>query len=131
MPNRKVRSHTGPNERRRSNRLPIAQPASYRARGQRKGDESSGSGNTLDMSASGVLFTTESSLSEGERVELAVAWPATLDGVALKLVVSGRVVRAEIARAAMSIERYEFKTARRAPMPDFQELGRANGNRPG
>ena len=119
-----MRSHIGPNERRRSNRLPIAQPVSYKSRPQRKGSELTGSGNTLDMSASGVLFTTDASLSEGERVELAVNWPATIDGVALKLVVSGRVVRADVTRAAMSIERYEFKTARRAPMPDFQELGR-------
>src|SRR5262245_8198996 len=128
MPNRKVRSHVGPNERRRSNRLPISQPVSYKARGLRKGAEQSGAGSTVDISAGGVLFTTESFLSEGERIELAVNWPATLDGVALKLVVSGRVVRSDLAQAAMAIERYEFKTARRAPMPDFQEL--ANGTHP-
>ena len=70
-----------------------------------------GSGKTLNMSGRGVLFTTESTLVEGELVELAVSWPALLNGVLpLKLVAQGRLVRIEEKRAAIVIEKYEFKT---------------------
>jgi hypothetical protein len=44
-------------------------------------------------------------------VELSVNWPARLDGVCLlQFVATGRVVRSEAERAAVHIERYEFKT---------------------
>jgi len=64
------------------------------------------------MSSSGILFTTESSLASGQRVELSVSWPARLnDNVPLKLVTVGRLVRVEAHQAAIAIERYEFKTS--------------------
>ena len=70
-----------------------------------------GLGKTLNMSSGGVLFTTESPLPEGERVELAVSWPAQLNDVLpLKLVAMGRLIRSEESQAAIAIERYEFKT---------------------
>ena len=109
---KRSRSLIAPEDRRLSSRLPIMEPVRYRIIGQRKGREQIGSGNTLNMSSGGVLFTTESSLVEGSRIELAVDWPVTLDGVALKLVILGRVVWVEGARAAMSIERHEFRTRR-------------------
>ena len=99
-----------PEERRRTSRLPIRQEVRYSVLGERKKTEQIGLGSTLNMSSGGVLFTTESVLPEGERIELAVSWPAQLDGVSLKLVLWGRLVRAEDMQAAMSIERYEFKT---------------------
>jgi hypothetical protein len=105
-------------ERRLSNRLPIMEPVRYKVLGQRKGIEQIGSGNTLNMSSRGVLFSTEYLLAEESRIELAIDWPATLNGVALKLVVSGLVVRSEESRAAMSIEKYEFKTRRSNLRPD-------------
>jgi hypothetical protein len=44
-------------------------------------------------------------------VELSVSWPAMLDGICpLQFVATGRVVRSEAQRAAVRIERYEFKT---------------------
>lgn len=99
-------------DRRQSSRLPIMEAVRYKIVGGRKGSEQSGSGKTLNMSSGGVLFSTESFLPQGLRVEVAVNWPATLDGVALKLVIVGRVVWAESAQAAVSIERYEFRTRR-------------------
>jgi len=40
-----------------------------------------------------------------------VNWPAHLDNrCALKLVASGRVVRTDSTKAAIAIERYEFRT---------------------
>jgi hypothetical protein len=58
-----------------------------------------------------VLFTTESGLPKGARVEIAVSWPAQLNGATpLKLVAIGVLVRSEEKQAAISIQRYEFKT---------------------
>jgi len=69
-----------------------------------------GGGKTVNMSSSGVLFTTERTLLPGEHLELAVNWPAQLDNkCALKIVTTGRVVRSSGTQAAIEIERYEFR----------------------
>jgi hypothetical protein len=83
----------------------------YKVLGRKRSVEKVGSGKTLNISGGGVLFTTESTLVEGELVVLAVSWPALLNGVLpLKLVAQGRVVRTEEKRAAIAIERYEYQT---------------------
>jgi hypothetical protein len=47
----------------------------------------------------------------GRMVEIAVNWPARLGGTCpLQFVATGRVVRSEPDKAAVRIERYEFKT---------------------
>lgn len=70
-----------------------------------------GSGRTINMASGSVLFTTERTLALGERLEVAVDWPAQLDNKhPLKLVIGGRVVRSEPECAAITIERYEFRT---------------------
>jgi PilZ domain len=99
-------------DRRASNRLPIERDVRYKVVGKKKSPKQVGLGKTLNMSGSGVLFTTESALAEGELVELEVSWPARLnDFVPLKLVAFGRVVRAEETQAAIAIEKYEFRTS--------------------
>ncbi len=98
-------------ERRSCNRLPIERQVKYKIFEGHKSVIRVGLGKSLNMSSSGVLFTTESTLIEGERIELAVSWPALLDSVLpLKLIARGRLVRADGTQAAMTIERYEFKT---------------------
>ena len=83
----------------------------YRVLGGKHRTTQAGSGRTLNMSGGGVLFTTESTLVAGELVELAVSWPALLNGVLpLKLVARGHLVRIEERQAAIAIEKYEFKT---------------------
>jgi hypothetical protein len=63
------------------------------------------------MSSSGVLFTTESDLPKGARVEIAVSWPYQLNGATpLKLVATGVLARSEQRLAAISIQKYEFRT---------------------
>jgi hypothetical protein len=96
-------------DRRSSKRLPIEREVRYKVVDGRKG--LSGSGKTINMSGRGVLFTTECHLAERQSIELAVSWPAKLnDTVPLQLVAYGYVVRAEETQAAITIERYEFKT---------------------
>jgi len=111
MSNRILRRAEANDDRRSSNRLPIERDVRYKVLGGKKSVKQVGLGRTLNISSGGVLFTTESPLPEGERVELAVSWPAQLnDQLPLKLVAMGRLVRAEDSKAAISIERYEFKT---------------------
>ena len=97
-------------ERRHSDRFPIEREVRYRVLNKR-GGEDTGEGKTLNISSSGILFTSEHLLLPGRRMELAVSWPAQLDNqVALKLVARGRVVRFEDGRAALEIQQYEFRT---------------------
>src|SRR5207253_3682995 len=111
MSNRILRRAEISDDRRSSNRMPIERDVKYKVLGGKKTVKQVGSGKTVNMSSGGVLFTTESALPEGERVELAVSWPAQLnDTLPLKLVAMGRLVRADETQAAISIERYEFKT---------------------
>ena len=110
MANRTQRRRAA-DDRRTSNRLEIEQDVRYKALLRDKGDREVGIGKVINMSSSGVLFSTETTLTVGERVELTVSWPARLNEVTpLKLVTLGRVVRSEEKQAAIAIEKYEFKT---------------------
>ena len=97
-------------ERRSSGRFPIQQEVVYTVLDGKNRAEG-GAGRTVDMSSGGILFTTSAALDPGRRLEVAVNWPARLDGTCrLKFVAMGRVVRSECDRAAIVIDHYEFKT---------------------
>jgi len=105
-------SGLSPQERRLSTRFPLQQELSYRVLNGRNGTVA-GTGRTLDMSSSGILFTTAERLQLGGSVEVSINWPAQLGGKCpLKLVAIGTVVRSAPACAAVRIERYEFRTRR-------------------
>jgi hypothetical protein len=96
-------------ERRGTSRFPLHEEVRYKLVHGKV--ITTGVGKTLNIGSSGVLFTTEERLPVGRTVELSVNWPARLDGTCpLKFVATGRVVRAEDDRAAVRIERYEFRT---------------------
>src|SRR5579863_8398050 len=97
-------------DRRHSDRFPIEREVRFRVLNKRGGEEA-GEGKTLNISSSGVLFTSEQMLLPGRRLELAISWPVQLNNqVALKLVARGRVVRFEEGHAAIEIQQYEFRT---------------------
>ncbi len=105
-------SYSDPGERRENSRFPFREEVRYRLL-NRTAIGPSGAGETVNMSSSGVLFSTQEQLPWGQLVEVAVNWPAKLDGAcALKLVAVGRVVRSERFQSAVRIEKYEFKTRR-------------------
>jgi hypothetical protein len=104
-------SSTGQNDRRSAERFPIARDVRYRILNKRGADEA-GDGQTLNMSSSGLLFTSRHMLLPGRRLEVAVSWPAQLNNTcALKLVARGRVVRFEDGCVALEIQQHEFRTA--------------------
>ena len=96
-------------ERRRSERFPLELAAHYQCV-MRKAASESGDGVTVNISSTGVLFTSDQNLQNGRRIELSINWPAKLDQkVPLKLIVLGRIVRTEPGRAAVDILQHEFR----------------------
>lgn len=92
--------------------MAIQQDVRYRILNKKDGDVEA-EGKTLNMSSSGVLFTTGHMMLPGRRVELSIDWPAQLDNKCpLKLVARGRVVRFENGTAAIEILQHEFRTRR-------------------
>jgi hypothetical protein len=111
-------------ERRRSERLGIEREVQCRTLNSKAADKTAEPaivGKTVNMSSSGILFTTEQALVPGRRVELSVNWPAQLNSkCALKLVARGRVVRFEDGLVALQILQHEFRT--RALAEDEQQI---------
>jgi hypothetical protein len=106
---------TGQADRRHSDRFPIEREVRFRILSKRNAEEN-GDGKTVNISSSGVLFTSDQVLLPGRRLELSISWPAQLNNkCALKLVARGRIVRFEEGRAAMEIQQYEFRTQSSGP----------------
>ncbi len=96
-------------ERRGTSRFPVREEVRYKlVQGK---VITAGCGSTVNFGSGGILFTTEHRLPVGRTIELAVNWPARLDGTCpLKFVATGRVIRSEDGQAAVRIDRYEFRT---------------------
>lgn len=104
-------SNKSANERRSADRFPIERDVRYKMLSKKSGDEA-GAGKTVNISSTGVLFTTDKLLIPGRRLEVSINWPAQLNNkCALKLVARGRIVRFEQGQAAMEIQQYEFRTS--------------------
>lgn len=100
-------------ERRRSSRFPIERDVRYKTLNQRT-ETLAGNGKTLNISSSGVLFTSDHDLPIGTRLELSISWPAQLnDRCLLNLVARGRVTRHNKGQLALQIQQYEFRTQSR------------------
>ena len=103
----------GMNDRRRSSRFPIERDVRYKTLNQRS-EVLAGNGKTLNISSSGVLFTSEHELPVGTRLELSISWPAQLnERCLLNLVARGRVTRHHKGQMAVQIQQYEFRTQSR------------------
>jgi hypothetical protein len=118
-----VKTRQAIDDRRAANRFPIERQIYYKTIGKRKIGEY-GLGQTINISSTGVLFTTDQRLSPGRRLEVSISWPAQLDSsVGLQLVAKGRIVRCEQGTAAIEIQRYEFRTcANGNPLNGTQRL---------
>src|SRR5262249_14289314 len=106
--------HNDERERRGKRRFQIEQEIRYKMLyGQRIAE--TGTGKTLNISSSGVWFTTENMLTIGMPVEVSMNWPVLLNETCpMKLMIYGCVVRSNERGAAVAIERYEFRTQGRA-----------------
>jgi hypothetical protein len=100
----------GTGERRGKRRFRIERDARYKLLyGQHIAE--TGLAKTVDISSSGVWFTSDTALPMGVPIELTISWPALLnDYCPMKLMIFGCVVRSTDSGAAINIERYEFRT---------------------
>jgi len=104
-------------ERRSTSRFPLQQEVRYRLIQARVGARR-GVGQSIDVSSGGILFTTTERLPTGRIVEVAMHWPAQLNGnCPLQFVARGRVIRSDGKTAAVRIQRYEFRTRASASTP--------------
>ncbi|MBI1898728.1 MAG: PilZ domain-containing protein [Acidobacteria bacterium] len=119
---------TGGVERRGALRFPVEREVRFRTVGKRAGI--AGKGKTLNISSTGILFTTDQILLPGVRVEVFVDWPVELDqSCPLQLVATGRVVRIEQAgRVAVDVIKSEFRTRKRESTINGNGNGNSNGN---
>jgi len=106
----KVGNRLGERERRIKRRFRIEQDVRYKMLyGQRIAE--TGTGRTMNISSSGVWFTTPNMLTAGMPVELSMTWPVLLnDSCPMKLMIYGCVARSDEEGVAVTIERYEFRT---------------------
>jgi len=95
--------------------------------------ECRGWGRIVNIGSGGALFTISEPVRRGEAVDLCIGWPVLLHGkVYLNLVASGRIVRLEEGRAAVSFGRWSFRTAssavrREAPVPELRSGSASQG----
>jgi hypothetical protein len=105
-------SHPLSIERRSKVRFPLNLRVTYRTLS--RGSTSYGEGWVVNMNRSGVLVSIEHEISVGARVELSIEWPSLLHGrVPLRFVTAGEVVRCDASSFAVTLVRYQFRTAKR------------------
>jgi hypothetical protein len=114
-------------ERRQNVRFPISLPVRYRL------SKSHGWGRTVNIGSGGALFTVDQPVRPGQQVELCIGWPVLLhEKVHLNLIAYGMIERVDEGRAAVSFERYAFRTAnsafrRQALRPELRDATPAHG----
>jgi hypothetical protein len=97
-------------DRRTNDRFPLENALRYRFL-EAKNPAPAGSGQTLNMSSTGMLLRVDLPLPVGQRIEVSVDWPAQLnEHCGLKLVALGKVIRSTSEQAAVSIDKYDFRT---------------------
>lgn len=104
------RESPGCAELRKKRRYGISLPVRYRIlHGRQIGDV--GTGEALNISVSGVWFTTERTAKLDGWLRLSIDWPILLNRVhRLQLVIEGPVIRNDERGAALAVARHEFRT---------------------
>ncbi len=109
-------------ERRMSKRFPIGLEVCYKTLSQRP-EPLEGVGKTLNISSSGVLFTSEYELPVGTALEVSINWPVRLaDGCLLNLVARGRVTGRRKGTWLCDFQQHEFRTQSRLATKRDQEI---------
>jgi hypothetical protein len=84
---------------------------------------STGFGTLVDISSKGVALRAEADFQPGMKVNASIGWPAMLgDECALQLCFDGHVVRVDGSLVAVSIDRYDFRTAAKVKPTNGSQL---------
>jgi hypothetical protein len=114
-------------DRRTRSRFPLRLAITYRRIGSQSVPTWTSS-ETVNISSTGLLFSTPEAVWPGQGIEALITWPISLDRrVPLKLVVRGSIVRSSGELSAVCFERYEFKTSQAAPGTNPRPDGRSIG----
>jgi hypothetical protein len=106
-----VNPFTDATDRRSSDRFPIERKVRFKILSNRKHPDELGAGQTVNMSSTGLLFTSDLVLMPGRKMEVSISWPAQLNSkTPLQLVTRGTVVRSEDSTIALEIQKHEFHT---------------------
>ena len=99
-------------ERRSKLRFPIELRVTYRTLG--RSFPCAGEGWVANISAGGVLVSSQHEIDVGARMELNIEWPSLLHGrIPLRFVAVGEVVRCDASSFAVMMARHSFRTAKR------------------
>jgi hypothetical protein len=108
-------------ERRMKSRYPLELNVRYQILGA--GGAATGSGQTINISSSGMLLACASSIAEGTRLKAFVEWPSLLNGTTpLQLIMVGTVVRRTPIGVSMVFESYQFRTMGRARYANVKQM---------
>src|SRR5215467_14136317 len=96
--------------RRSKRRFPVITLLDYTVRLKSRSVRT-GQGETINISANGLLFLANEQLPVGTEIALAVQWPVSLEGgIGLKLVARGRIVWTQGYQVAVHFKRSELRT---------------------
>ena len=97
-------------ERRRTRRYPIRLPLGYRVTEGAEGNGGqTGQGETCDISSKGILFAADPQPPAGSVIDLTLHWPVRIgDGMPIRLVVSGPILRCDARGVVLLVKRYYF-----------------------
>jgi PilZ domain-containing protein len=98
-------------ERRKSRRFLIELDLRYKVVSRWSEILMGGAGKTLNISSSGVLFTSDYELPIDTRVEVSIRWPVELnEQCGLNLVGRGPIIRHRNGQLALRFRQWEFRT---------------------
>ena len=90
--------------------FPLVLPLKYKIISS-KGKAISGTGSTLVLSSTDIVFNTDRSLKSGMECEISIAWPALLGtDIHLQLVLQSVITRSEGQFVMGRVSQYEFRT---------------------
>jgi hypothetical protein len=96
-------------ERRATERYAIQRDVRWKLRSKRT-REAPAAGRTVNISSTGVLFTTSAYAIPGTVVEVAISWPVPMDAEGeLQLIARGRLIRCNDGLAAVHFQQREFR----------------------
>ena len=90
--------------------FPLVLPLKYKTISP-KAKAISGTGSTVLLSSTDIVFNADQPLGSGVRCEISIAWPVLLEtNIGLQLVLQSVIIRSECQFVMGNVSKYEFRT---------------------